>query len=90
MKAEINWLDDPEVFRVNRLPAHSDHRFYKSMEEMEEGRSSLEQSLNGMSGTENSIRTIATARNSPTTVPYAVLLCPLAICRTSGTASKTG
>ena len=48
MKAEINWLDDPEVFRVNRLPAHSDHRFYKSMEEMEEGRSSLEQSLNGM------------------------------------------
>ena len=48
MKAEINWLDDPGVFRVNRLPAHSDHRFYKSMEEMEEGRSSLEQSLNGM------------------------------------------
>ena len=48
MKAEINWMDDPEVFRVNRLPAHSDHRFYKSMEEMEEGRSSLEQSLNGM------------------------------------------
>ena len=48
MKAEINWLDDPEVFRVNRLPAHSDHRCYKSMEEMEEGRSSLEQSLNGM------------------------------------------
>ena len=48
MKAEINWLDDPEVFQVNRLPAHSDHRFYKSMEEMEEGRSSLEQSLNGM------------------------------------------
>lgn len=37
MKAEINWMDDPEVFRVNRLPAHSDHRFYKSMEEMEEG-----------------------------------------------------
>ena len=48
MKAEINWLDDPEVFRVNRLPAHSDHRFYKSMAAMEEGRSSLEQSLNGM------------------------------------------
>lgn len=48
MKAEIDWLDDPEVFRVNRLPAHSDHRFYKSMEELEKGRSSLEQSLNGM------------------------------------------
>ncbi len=25
MKAEINWLDNPEVFRVNQLPAHSDH-----------------------------------------------------------------
>lgn len=36
------------MFRVNRLPTYSDHRFYKSMEEMEEGRSSLEQSLNGM------------------------------------------
>ncbi len=48
MKAEINWLDDPEVFQVNRLPAHSDHRFYKDMEELEEGKSAWEQSLNGM------------------------------------------
>ncbi len=47
MKAEINWLDDPEVFRVNQLPAHSDHRFYKSMQERDTGKSSLEQSLNG-------------------------------------------
>ena len=25
MKADIRWLDDPQVFRVNRLDAHSDH-----------------------------------------------------------------
>ena len=25
---QLSWLDDPEVFRVNMLPAHSDHRFY--------------------------------------------------------------
>lgn len=27
MKADIKWLDDPEVFQVNRLDAHSDHDF---------------------------------------------------------------
>lgn len=27
MNAEIKWLDNPEVFRVNQLPAHSDHSF---------------------------------------------------------------
>lgn len=29
MKADLRWLDDPEVFRVNQLPAHSDHQFYR-------------------------------------------------------------
>ncbi|MBQ4045700.1 MAG: beta-galactosidase, partial [Lachnospiraceae bacterium] len=24
------WLADPEVFRINQLPAHSDHRFYEN------------------------------------------------------------
>lgn len=33
MQAEITWLDDPEVFRVNQLPAHSDHPFYADEEE---------------------------------------------------------
>lgn len=28
MKADITWLDDPEVFRVNQLKAHSDHRYF--------------------------------------------------------------
>lgn len=27
MKAELAWLGDPEVFQVNRQPAHSDHIF---------------------------------------------------------------
>lgn len=29
MKADIRWLDDPQVFRVNRLDAHSDHSFMR-------------------------------------------------------------
>ena len=40
MKPKLCWLDDPEVFRVGQLPAHSDHKFYGT-----EG--SLYQSLNG-------------------------------------------
>ncbi len=34
MKAELKWLDNPEVFRVNQLEAHSDHPFYQSKEDM--------------------------------------------------------
>lgn len=47
MNAEIRWLDDPEVFRVGQLPAHSDHRFYRNRQEMDEGETALKQSLNG-------------------------------------------
>lgn len=47
MNAEIRWLDDPQVFAVNRADAHSDHRFYKSVEEAAAGKSSYCQSLNG-------------------------------------------
>ena len=47
MRADINWLDNPEVFQVNRLDAHSDHRFYGSREEMAIGENSLMQPLNG-------------------------------------------
>ncbi len=28
MEAQLAWLDDPQVFRVNQLPAHSDHQFF--------------------------------------------------------------
>ena len=48
MKADINWLDNPEIFRVGQLPAHSDHHFYESREAYEAGKSGLLQSLNGM------------------------------------------
>ena len=47
MNAEIKWLDNPEIFRVNCVPAHSDHSFYLSKEEAKEGKSALSQSLNG-------------------------------------------
>jgi len=48
MNAEIKWLDDPQVFEAGRLPAHSDHYFFRNEEELDRGESSLEQSLNGM------------------------------------------
>ena len=47
MEANIKWLDNPEVFRVNQLPAHSDHKFYDSEEACEARNRSLYQSLNG-------------------------------------------
>lgn len=46
-KPELGWLDDPRVFRVNVLPAHSDHRFYETKEEFAEKKDTLYQSLNG-------------------------------------------
>ena len=47
MNADLKWLDQPEVFRVNQLPAHSDHCFFESREAYETGESGLLQSLNG-------------------------------------------
>lgn len=47
LQAQIGWLDDPRVYRVNQMPAHSDHRFYASEEEYRQEKSSLKQSLNG-------------------------------------------
>lgn len=46
-RPQLTWLDDPRVFAVNRLPAHSDHNWYESAESLEAGESSLIQSLNG-------------------------------------------
>lgn len=48
MQPDIKWLDDPQVFRVGQLPAHSDHKIYGSEEELERRESSLCQSLNGV------------------------------------------
>ena len=35
MNADIKWLDNPEVFRVNQLDAHSDHGYYTDYEDVE-------------------------------------------------------
>ena len=48
MKADIKWLDNPEVFRVNQLPAHSDHNYYENYTDLEQNNNHLTQSLNGM------------------------------------------
>ena len=46
---DLAWLEDPEVFEVNRLNAHSDHLYYPTLEEaLAEGKSSLCQSLDGV------------------------------------------
>ncbi|MGO4539169.1 glycoside hydrolase family 2 TIM barrel-domain containing protein [Paenibacillus sp. 2TAB19] len=33
INASLDWLSDPAVFAVNRLPAHSDHKYYASLAE---------------------------------------------------------
>ncbi len=47
MQADIKWLDNPEVFRVNQIGAHSDHNYYLNYEEFKSGKNKLMQSLNG-------------------------------------------
>lgn len=47
MNPQLIWLDDPEVFQVNRLPAHSDHSHFCNRKEMEREENSLIQPLNG-------------------------------------------
>lgn len=47
MQADIRWLDRPDVFRVNRLDAHSDHRFFETEESYRSKNQTLKQSLNG-------------------------------------------
>jgi len=47
MMPDIHWLEDPTVFQVNRLDAHSDHVTYASEAEAADLKSSLRQSLDG-------------------------------------------
>ena len=44
---QLEWLENPEVFQVNRLDAHSDHMYYQSEEDRQAGKNHLCQSLNG-------------------------------------------
>ena len=41
-------VKDPEYFKENRIRAHSDHKYYRTMEEAEAGESSFKFSLNGL------------------------------------------
>ena len=47
MIPDLKWLEDPTVFRINRLDAHSDHVCYASVEEMVNHATSLRQCLDG-------------------------------------------
>ena len=47
MNADMKWLDNPEVFRVNQLDAHSDHCYYKDYADMKKNENPFCQSLNG-------------------------------------------
>lgn len=47
MNADMKWLDDPEVFKVNQLEAHSDHCYYLDYSDMKKEKNPLLQSLNG-------------------------------------------
>ena len=47
MKADIYWLDDPQVFRVNALPARSDHDWFRNDQERVNQVSSYAQCLDG-------------------------------------------
>lgn len=47
MEPSLTWLDDPQTFRVNELPAHSDHCCYADAQEANERCSSLVRPLDG-------------------------------------------
>lgn len=47
VQASLDWLENPGIFRVGRLDAHSDHCFYETEEDMQCKNETLRQSLNG-------------------------------------------
>ena len=48
MQPSITWLDDPRVFRVGQLDAHSDHVYYENEADAAQGRQTLCQNLDGV------------------------------------------
>ena len=48
MSFDFSKLSDPRYFAENRLPAHSDHRFYRDETELARGISSFERTLDGV------------------------------------------
>lgn len=47
MEAKLEWLDDPRVFRVGKLPAHSDHEIYRDKADYKAGNQADTLSLDG-------------------------------------------
>src|SRR5690606_27553806 len=48
IQPSLDWLGDPSVFAVNRVKAHSDHRYYDTVEEAKtRGEMKLRHNLNG-------------------------------------------
>lgn len=48
MNFNKSWLADPTYFAVNRMPAHSSHKYYGTAKEAYDGVSSFSHSLNGL------------------------------------------
>lgn len=48
MKFDYEWVKNPEVFQVNRLKAHSNHKYYRTLCELEQENTSFQYSLNGL------------------------------------------
>ncbi len=48
MNFDARWLADPTCFEVNRMPAHSNHKYFADIEEAKKGVSSFTHSLNGL------------------------------------------
>ncbi|MCR5488290.1 MAG: DUF4981 domain-containing protein [Lachnospiraceae bacterium] len=48
MEFDFDKISDPEFFEENRIPAHSDHPYFRTEEEAEAGASSFRESLNGI------------------------------------------
>ena len=48
MQPNIKWLDDPRVYRVGQIDAHSDHLYYETEAEAKAGVMALSQSLDGV------------------------------------------
>ena len=46
-QANLEWLEDPEIFEINTLPAHSDHKVFANENELLANHSSLIQNLDG-------------------------------------------
>ena len=46
-KFDLSYLENSEIYEINRLEAKSDHKFYRNLEELLEGNSSFKTLLNG-------------------------------------------